>query len=87
MKNQVFTLVSNVVLLKSEEQCEPIEEVHVGKPLVVRRLAETSDGAESGGGCAYLGVTEGRMVGKEVVDRNYIVRLLFVGLVVVAGPG
>lgn len=45
MKDQVFSLVSNVVVLEAEEGTEPIEEVHGAvAPLDVGRLAEVSDG-------------------------------------------
>lgn len=61
----MFALVANVVVLKAEEESEPIEEVHVRLPS--RRKAEVADGAESGECSADFGEAEGRVVGDEVV--------------------
>lgn len=73
----MLTLVADVVLLEAEEESEPIEEVHVRKPLRVRRPTEVADGAEGGGGGSDLGEAEGRVVCEEVVDGDYVVGLLF----------
>lgn len=72
----MLALVADVVLLEAEEEGEPVEEVVVRTPLDVGRTAEVADGFESGGGGADLGITEGGMVGEEVVDGDDVVGLL-----------
>lgn len=76
VEDDVLALVADVVLLEAEEEGEPVEEVVVRAPLDERGTAEVADGFESGGGGADLGVTEGRVVGEEVVDGDDVVGLL-----------
>lgn len=61
----MFALVANVVVLETEEEGEPVEEVHVRFPS--RGETEVVDGTEGGEGGANFGETEGRVVGVEVV--------------------
>lgn len=58
----MLPLVPNVVVLETEEEAEPIEEVHGVVPWVKRRLAEVTGGAQGCGCGAYLWITEGRVV-------------------------
>nr|POE50779.1 hypothetical protein CFP56_16293 [Quercus suber] len=48
VENEVLTLVVNIVVLEAEEEDEPVQEVHVRGPLVVRWLTEVADGSERG---------------------------------------
>lgn len=72
----MLPLVPDVVVLEPEEESEPVHQVVVVPPLHKRRLPEVTDGAQGCCGCAYLGVAEGGVVGEEVVDGDYIERLL-----------
>ncbi|CAJ2664316.1 unnamed protein product [Trifolium pratense] len=82
MKEKVFALIANVVVLEAEEKSEPIEEVHVRLPF--RRTAEVSDGADGGECGTDFRETEGRVVGVEVVEWDNVVGLEF-GIVAVSG--
>lgn len=76
VEHQMLALVSNVVALKSKEEREPVEEVVVRPPLPEWRSPEVTDGAERGDGGANFGEAEGRVVREEVVDGNYVERLV-----------
>ena len=47
-----------VVALEAEEEGEPVQEVHVRGPSVVRRLPEVADGSERGGNGSDLWESE-----------------------------
>ncbi|KAM4093404.1 hypothetical protein ACB094_06G113500 [Castanea mollissima] len=73
VENEVLALVANVVALEAEEEGQPVQEVHVRCPLVVRRLPEVSDGSERGGYGSDLREPERRVLREEVVDWDYVV--------------
>lgn len=73
----MLALVANVVVLKTEEECEPVQEVHVRGPLVVRRLPEVADGSERRGNGSDLRESERRVLREEVVDGDYVVWIGF----------
>lgn len=77
VENEVLALVANVVVLEAEEEGEPVQEVHVRSPLVVRRLPEVADGSERGGNGSDLRESERRVLREEVVDGDYVVRIGF----------
>ena len=54
VKNQVLSLVANVVLLETEEQSEPVHEVAAGVVCRVGIGRECSDGPQGIDGGAYL---------------------------------
>lgn len=71
----MFPLISNAVSLETEEETEPVYEVHGVVPLVERRFAEVPGGAQGGGRGAYLWEAEGGVVGEEAVNWNDVERL------------
>ena len=73
MENKVLALVANVVALEAEEEGEPVQEVHVRGPLVVRQLPEVANGLERGGNGLDLREFEWWVLREEVVDGDYVV--------------
>lgn len=61
-KNEVLTLVTDVVALETEEEAKPVEKVVAFLPRDKRRLAEVTDGAEAGHGGPHLREPKRRML-------------------------
>ena len=70
----MLTLVTNVILLETKEEGEPIKEVHVGEPLGERRFAEVADGAQCSSSGSYLREVGRRAFDEEVVDGDDVER-------------
>ena len=77
VEHQVLPLVPDVVALEAEEESQPVEEVHVGRPLTVGRLSQVPHRPEGARDCADLRESQGRVVRQQVVDRDDVVRLRF----------
>lgn len=75
MEHEVLALVPDVIVLESEEQGEPIEEVVVSFPWGESRLAEVADRAQCSSSSAHLGVAERGVICEEVVDGDDVVYL------------
>lgn len=57
MKDEMLSLVPNVITLEAEEGSEPVEEVHTVVPRDERRLAKVPNGANGGRSGSYFGTT------------------------------
>jgi len=77
VEHQVLPLVPDVVVLEAEEEGQPIQEVHVGRPLPVWRLSQVPHRSEGTRHCADLRKPQGRVVCQQVVDGYDVVRLRF----------
>ena len=62
----MLALVASIVALEAKEEGEPVQEVHVRDPLVVRQLLEVADGSKRGGnlsdGCSVRRLWMGIML-------------------------
>jgi len=73
----VLPLVPHVVILEAKEEGQPVQEVHVGRPLLVWRLSQVPHHWEGACHCADLRKPQGRVVRQQVVDGYDVVRLRF----------
>lgn len=76
VEDEILPLVPNIVALETEEETEPVHQVHARREIDERRLRKVSDYFERRRRRSDLRVTQRRVLRQEIVDRDDVVHLL-----------